>query len=82
MAYSDVRKADLRWIDVVMVLLVMIWAGAVSLADENLAGWHFAPGGVVCANGMLLVVTQHLFPIASLSHFMRRTNLTQMPAPR
>lgn len=37
--YSDVEKRDLRWFDVVMVLLVLIWAvGAVSLADDNLAG--------------------------------------------
>ncbi|MDO6590796.1 AraC family transcriptional regulator [Yoonia sp. 1_MG-2023] len=37
--YSDVEKRDLRWVDVVMVLLVLIWAtGAASLADDNLAG--------------------------------------------
>ncbi|MCF2904958.1 helix-turn-helix transcriptional regulator [Octadecabacter sp. CECT 8868] len=37
--YSDVEKRDLRWIDVVMGLLTMIWAvGALCLADENFAG--------------------------------------------
>lgn len=37
--YSDVEKRDLRWVDGVMVLLVVIWAtGAFSLADDNLAG--------------------------------------------
>lgn len=37
--YSDVEERDLRWVDVVMVLLVLIWAaGAFSLADENFAG--------------------------------------------
>ncbi|MGJ8623402.1 MAG: helix-turn-helix domain-containing protein [Yoonia sp.] len=36
--YSDVEERDLRWINVVMVLLVLIWAaGAFSLADENFA---------------------------------------------
>lgn len=37
--YSDVEKRDLRWVNVVMILLVLIWAaGAFSLADENLTG--------------------------------------------
>ena len=37
--YSDVERRDLRWVDVMMVLLVSIWAaGAFSLADENFAG--------------------------------------------
>lgn len=36
--YSDVENRDLRWVDVVMVLLVLIWAaGAFSLADQNFA---------------------------------------------
>ncbi len=36
--YSDVEERDLRWVDVVMVLLILIWAaGAFSLADENFA---------------------------------------------
>ena len=36
--YSDVEERDFRWINVVMVLLVLIWAaGAFSLADENFA---------------------------------------------
>lgn len=40
--YSNVEKRDLRWVDVVMVLLALIWAaGAFSLADEN-----FADGGL------------------------------------
>jgi AraC-like DNA-binding protein len=35
--YSNVENRDLRWVDWVMALLVMIWAaGAVLLADENL----------------------------------------------
>ena len=37
--YSDVEERDMRWVDVVMVLLILIWAvGAFSLADDNLAG--------------------------------------------
>lgn len=37
--YSDVEERDLRWVDVVMVLLIFIWAvGALSLADQNFAG--------------------------------------------
>lgn len=37
--YSDAEERDLRWVDAVMVLLVLIWAaGAFSLADENFAG--------------------------------------------
>lgn len=36
--YSDVEERDLRWVDVMMVLLMLIWAaGAFSLADENLS---------------------------------------------
>lgn len=36
--YSDVEERDLRWVDLVMLLLVLIWAaGAFSLADENFA---------------------------------------------
>ena len=36
--YSDAEERDLRWIDVMMVLLVLIWAtGAGFLADENFA---------------------------------------------
>lgn len=50
--YSDVEKRDLRWVDVMMVLLVMIWAvGAVSLADENLAG------GTLFAEEVLFALT-------------------------
>ncbi|MBT8411848.1 MAG: AraC family transcriptional regulator [Octadecabacter sp.] len=37
--YTDVEKRDLRWVDGMMVLLVLIWAvGAFSLADDNLTG--------------------------------------------
>ena len=37
--YSDVEERDLRWVDVVMFMLILIWAaGAFSLADENFAG--------------------------------------------
>ena len=37
--YSDIEERDLRWVDVLMVLLILIWAaGAFSLADENFAG--------------------------------------------
>lgn len=36
--YSDVEERDLRWVDGLMVLLVLIWAaGAFSLVDENFA---------------------------------------------
>lgn len=49
--YSDVEERDLRWIDVVMVLLILIWAaGAFSLADENFAG------GTMFANELLLAL--------------------------
>jgi len=35
--YSDIEERDLRWVNVVMVLLILIWAaGALSLAHENL----------------------------------------------
>ncbi len=34
--YSDVEKRDLRWVNVMMILLILIWAaGAFPLADEN-----------------------------------------------
>jgi len=37
--YSDAEERDLRWVDFVMALLILIWAaGAFSLADENFAG--------------------------------------------
>lgn len=37
--YSTVEDRDLHWVNVMMVLLTLIWAvGAVSLADDNLAG--------------------------------------------
>lgn len=37
--YTDVEKRDLRWVDGMMVLLVLIWAvGAFSLIDDNLTG--------------------------------------------
>ncbi len=50
--YSDVEKRDLRWVDVVMVLLVLIWAaGAISLADDNLAG------GTLFAREVLFALT-------------------------
>lgn len=36
--YSDAEERDLRWVNVVIVLLVLIWAaGAFSLAEDNLA---------------------------------------------
>lgn len=35
--YTDVERRDLRWVDAVMILLVMTWGmGALSLAVENL----------------------------------------------
>lgn len=35
--YSDVEERDLRWVDGMMILLILIWAaGAFSLADDNL----------------------------------------------
>ncbi len=37
--YSDADERDLRWVNVLMVLMIVIWAvGAFSLADDNLAG--------------------------------------------
>lgn len=49
--YSDVEERDLRWVDVVMVLLILIWAaGALSLADENFSR------GTVFANELLLAL--------------------------
>lgn len=36
--YSDADERDLRWVDLIIVVLVLIWAaGAVSLAEDNLA---------------------------------------------
>lgn len=40
--YSDADERDLRWVDLVVVVLILIWAvGAFSVADENLAGGRF-----------------------------------------
>lgn len=40
--YSDADERDLRWVDVIMVLLVLVWsAGAISLADDNLGRGTF-----------------------------------------
>jgi AraC-like DNA-binding protein len=40
--YSDAEERDLRWVDVIMALLVLIWAvGAFSLADQNFADGAF-----------------------------------------
>lgn len=50
--YSDADERDLRWVDVLMALLVMIWAsGAAFLADEN-----FADGRVFVAELFLVLI--------------------------
>ena len=54
--YSDVEKRDLRWVEVMMVLLVLIWAaGAFSLADEN-----FADGTMVVEELFLMLIASGL----------------------
>ena len=41
--YSDADERDLRWVDVVIAILVLIWAaGAFSLAEDNLAITNFS----------------------------------------
>ncbi len=50
--YSNLEKRDLRWVDLVMGLLVVIWAaGAVALADDNLGD------GTLLDDAILLVLT-------------------------
>ncbi|MFK7882507.1 hypothetical protein, partial [Roseobacter sp.] len=56
--YTDVEKRDLRWVDGMMVLLVLIWVvGAFSLAEDNLFGGNLIvqelflalnAGGLLC----------------------------------
>ena len=57
--YSDVEKRELRWVNVVMILLVMIWGvGAFSLADDNLAQGAFLMEElllVLIASGLLVL---------------------------
>lgn len=65
--YSDVEKRDFRWLDFVMLLIVLIWAaGAFSLADENLTDGAFGDQGLflaLIAGGLLAL---NIFaPIAS-----------------
>jgi AraC-like DNA-binding protein len=64
--YSDVEKRDLRWVDVVMVLLVLIWAaGAISLADETLAdGNLFAEKVLLALTACCLLALNIFSPIA------------------
>ena len=49
--YSDVEERDLRWVNAVMALIVVIWAaGAFSLANENFAD------GSLCIEELLLAL--------------------------
>ncbi|MEN8832909.1 AraC family transcriptional regulator [Pacificibacter sp.] len=57
--YSDVETRDLRWVDVVMGLLVLIWGvGALSLADEN-----FSDGTLVSDTLLLALIAGGLLVI-------------------
>lgn len=50
--FSNVENRDFRWVDVVMVLLVLIWAvGAFSLVEDNLTD------GTYLIDGLLLALT-------------------------
>ncbi|SFS05752.1 transcriptional regulator, AraC family [Yoonia litorea] len=50
--YSDADERDLRWVDVLMALIVLIWiTGAGSLADEN-----FADGRLFVAELFLVLI--------------------------
>ena len=64
--YSNVEKRDLRWVDVVMVLLVLIWAaGAISLADETLEdGNLFAEEVLFVLTACCLLALNIFSPIA------------------
>lgn len=64
--YTDVERRDLRWIDLVMILLVMIWgASALSLADENLLGGRFYVAEVLFGLTACCLLALNIFaPIA------------------
>ena len=50
--YSDAEERDLRWVDVMMLLIVLVWiAGAGAVADEN-----FADGRLFVAELFLLLI--------------------------
>ncbi len=50
--YSDAEERDLRWVDVMMVLIILIWVtGAGALADEN-----FADGRLFVAEVFLVLI--------------------------
>ena len=54
--YSDAEERDLRWVDAMIVLLVLIWAsGALFLTDEN-----FADGRVFAAELFLFLIATGL----------------------
>ncbi len=65
--YSDADEKDQRWVDVVIVVLVLIWAaGALSLAEDNLAATTFFAEEVflaLIAGG--LMVLNIFAPVAS-----------------
>lgn len=65
--YSDADERDLRWVDVMMMLLVLIWAtGAGFLADENFAnGRLFVAELFLALIGAGLLVLNIYAPTAS-----------------
>ncbi|MCG3269349.1 AraC family transcriptional regulator [Yoonia sp. I 8.24] len=87
--YSDVEKRDLRWVDVMIVLLVLIWAvGAFSLADDNLAGGTLfveelflalIAGGLLSLNFFAPITSPELTSVAEIDapdHKYARSALT------
>jgi AraC-like DNA-binding protein len=54
--YSDAEERDLRWVDVMMTLIILIWVtGAGSLADEN-----FSDGRLFVAEFFLVLIAASL----------------------
>jgi AraC-like DNA-binding protein len=70
--YTDVERRDLRWVDGMMILLVLIWAvGAFSLADNNLVGGNrivqelflaLNAGGLLCLTIFAPIMPPNLAP--------------------
>lgn len=63
--YSDAEERDLRWVDVMMVLLILIWAaGAMSLADDNLGS-----GSLFIEEGFLALIAVGLLVLNVFAPF-------------
>ena len=65
--YSDADQRDLRWIDVMMVLIALIWAtGAIFLADENFTdGALFVEEAFLALIGVGLLVLNVFAPMTA-----------------